>query len=130
MPDSQYHGLVATTDTATGRLCIGVLGDLGCRSTLVDKGVEALVVARSEPPVVVLIDVQLHDVPGRVAAAWFRTDPALSALPVVMVNASRAELPALAALRLDGTLLKPLQRAALHRVVEGLLSRSDTKPAA
>ena len=84
------RALVVGADSATLQLCRDALENSGFAVDAVDSGIAAVVAARESPPDLVLMDVQLRDVPGREAIVWLRSNPALQSTPIIVL-ATNAE---------------------------------------
>ena len=114
------------------RLCRDVLAAEGFTVDAVDSGIGALVTVRERRPDLVLIDLQLRDVPGREAAGWLRSDPALQSSPIITVVDS-AEAGKFMPASEPGTILRSsLSRETIRRAVQTLSgrgSRSWSSPA-
>ena len=87
--------------------------------TVATRGLEALDIARNEPPDLVLLDLHLPDLPGEEVLRMLRRDPRTQAIPVVVVSADATPGQA-ERLRGEGAqeyLTKPLD---LRRLLEAL----------
>ena len=94
--------------------------------TVALRGLEALDIARNDPPDLVLLDLHLPDLPGEEVLRMLRRDPRTEAVPVVVVSADATPGQA-ERLRGEGAqehLTKPLD---VRRLLEVL---RDTLPAA
>jgi two-component system, cell cycle response regulator DivK len=92
------RALVVGADSATLQLCRDALESSGFAADAVDSGIAAVVAARESPPDLVLVDVQLRDVPGREAIGWLRSNPALQSTPIIALttNAEDDAVPTVA----------------------------------
>lgn len=79
--------LVVEDDALNQRLFRDVLTDEGYVVVAVGEGVAALRAAKADKPDLVLMDVQLPAVSGLEVTRWFKDDPGLAAIPVVVVTA-------------------------------------------
>jgi CheY-like chemotaxis protein len=81
-----------------------------------------VVAARESPPDLVLVDVQLRDVPGDEAIGWLRSNPALQSTPIIVLatNAEDDVVPTLA--RAYASLPKPVSPAAIRRTIREVLN--------
>jgi CheY-like chemotaxis protein len=80
----------------------------------VDTGIAAVVAAREELPDLILIEVQLSDVPGREAIKWLRSIPALQFTPIIVLTAEAVDdeiCPPAPSLR------KPVSPSAIWRTI-------------
>ena len=57
------------------------------RLTVALRGLEALDIARNDPPDLVLLDLHLPDLPGEEVLRMLRRDPRTESVPVVVVSA-------------------------------------------
>jgi len=102
------------------RLCRDVLAAEGFTVDAVDSGIGALVTVRERRPDLVLIDLQLRDVPGREAAGWLRADPALQGTPIIIVVGG-GETGQLMPAAEPGTILRSsLSRETIRRALRAL----------
>ena len=117
------RALVAVVDPAPLRLFRTVLEDLGFEIEAVDSGIGAVMAARERCPDLILVDMQLRDVPGREAVEWLRSNPALKSTPVIIL-AANSEDEADAASMLPGVLLrKPVSPVTIRRAIRGVLEK-------
>jgi CheY-like chemotaxis protein len=86
----------------------------------VDSGIGAVVAVRERLPQVILIDLQLRDVPGREAVSWLRSNPALHSTPIVIIIGGAEDSHVLAPPRPGVVLHKPLTPDAIRRAVGDL----------
>jgi len=123
--------LLVEDSAADARLTREVLdgGSVRNHVTVVTDGVEALSYLRREGayrdalrPDVVLLDLNLPKMDGREVLDRIRSDPALFALPVVILTASGAEadIAGAYAARANSYLQKPVDPLEFARIVEGL----------
>jgi two-component system, cell cycle response regulator DivK len=115
------RALIAEADPATLHRCRDVLETAGFEVDAVDSGVAALVAARKRLPDLILIALQLRDVPGREVIGWFRSDPALRATPIIALASDAEDEAASAATRPDASLRKPLSSGSIRRAIHELL---------
>jgi CheY-like chemotaxis protein len=115
------RALVVGAYSATLRLCHDALESSGFAADAVDSGIAAVVAARESPPDLVLVDVQLRDVPGCEAIGWLRSNPALQSTPIFVLttNAEDDVVPTLA--RPYASLPKPVSPAAIRRTIREVL---------
>src|SRR5919204_3246613 len=74
------------------RLLEAVLSSSGYGVIPASSGQEALEKVRSEPPDLVLLDIQMPEMSGYEVCRRIRADPATQFLPVVMVTSSEGEV--------------------------------------
>ncbi len=122
-PYAGLRALVVEADVGTRRLCEEQLGVLGFTVSAVETGVAGVAAARVQAPDVILVDLQLRDVPGLELAGWLRANPALAATPIIAINALAPADGArgLAERGIELVLRKPLSAAAVERAVRRAL---------
>ena len=111
------RALLVEGDPATERLCREVLESSGFVVDAVDSGIAAVVAAREELPDLILVDLQLRDVPGREAIRWFRSNPALRSTPIIVLTTTAEDQADLAQIRPGASLRKPLSAAMIRRAI-------------
>lgn len=91
-------------------------------------GAQGLALARSEHPDLVLLDVMMAGMDGLTVASTMKTEPALAAIPVVMLSAlgSPNEVSAGLNTGVQGYLVKPFSPRELLALVERLLTGTQT----
>lgn len=81
-------GLMIVDDTAANlRLLTRMLGAAGFRVRPVASGEAALAAARSEPPDLVLLDIDMPDMDGYEVCRRFKAEPALAEVPILFLSA-------------------------------------------
>ncbi|HEY8030909.1 MAG TPA: response regulator [Methylocella sp.] len=115
-PSARPHrrALIVGADPATLRSCSDALESSGFGAHAVDTGIAAVVAAREELPDLILIEVQLSDVPGREAIKWLRSIPALQFTPIIVLTAEAVDdeiCPPAPSLR------KPVSPSAIWRTI-------------
>src|SRR5215475_4913504 len=120
--DSARRALLAIAEPASERLCRETLRKAGFIVDSVDAGIGALTAVRERLPQLIIVDMQLRDVPGREAIGWLRSDAALRSASVILLGG--AEEDRAAAVPQPGVFLrKPLSRLAIERACQELLKR-------
>ncbi len=124
--------LVVDDNRTNRRLLELLLAHWGCEPLMVEGGAEALTLLRAELASgrtidAGLIDMQMPEMDGETLVATIKADPALAALPCIMLtsagvslNAAEAEACGYAAY-----LYKPVKGARLHGVLAGVLGMSS-----
>ncbi len=129
--------LIADDEPMTRSLLRRVLArDCGCTVMEATDGLEALSIAGSTPPDLIITDLRMPVMDGIELIVALRQVPALAAIPVVMMTAARDQGPVHRAIELGvlDYLLKPLQadrvaermRSVLDRVTR--LAEEDRSP--
>lgn len=117
--------LVADDDPDILEFVARVVRSVGCSVTTAGRGDEALELARTLRPRLVLLDVLMPGIDGTELCQTLRGDAALSALPIILLSAmgNRLEQVADQAGATD-CLAKPLSIAALKGLVEKYLPKA------
>jgi CheY-like chemotaxis protein len=115
------RALIVDAEPATLRLCREVLEDSGFVVDAVDSGIAAVVAARAALPHLILIDLQLRDVPGREAIGWLRSNPALRSTPIIVPTTNDEDDADLAATRPGTSLRKPVSPVKIRRTISEVL---------
>lgn len=91
-------------------------------------GAQGLALARAEHPDLVLLDVMMAGMDGLTVASTMKAEPALAAIPVVMLSAlgSPNEVSAGLNTGVQGYLVKPFSPRELLALVERLLTGTQT----
>jgi len=119
-------------DFATMRRIVrNLLAELGFRQ--VDEapdGRAALELLRTSPYDFVISDINMPRLGGFELLQQVRADPALQAVPVLLITSEASKDDVLQAIRLgaNGTILKPLTKSALEEKVRNILLRSSAWP--
>ena len=129
--------LVVDDNRTNRRLLELLLTHWGCQPLMAEGGAAALALLAGELAAgrtidAGLIDMQMPEMDGETLVATIKADPALAALPCIMLtsagvslNAAEAEARGYAAY-----LYKPVKCARLHGVLAGVLGMSTTTPVA
>ena len=144
LADGSAHGrrlrILCAEDVATNQIIIkALLGAMGHQVAIVDNGVAALRALATEDFDMVLMDGRMPVLDGAQATRLIRagqglpgdaTTPAVAparnpAIPIIALtaNASQADCQHYLAAGMDGFLTKPVDDAALHRVIAATIAR-------
>ena len=119
------HGrILIVDDVAANRIIYKVkLAEAYYEPLLAGDGKSCLAIARSERPDLILLDLQLPDIPGTEVLRELRADPATRSIPVVVLTSSRDGEDRLRALSAgaDDVMTKPVQDQVLLARVRNLL---------
>ena len=108
-------------DSETLQLCRDALESSGFVADAVDSGIAAVVAARASPPDLVLVDVQLRDVPGCEAIGWLRSNPSLQSTPIIVLTTNAEDDVVSDFARTYASLPKPVSPAAIRRTIREVL---------
>jgi two-component system, OmpR family, phosphate regulon response regulator PhoB len=102
------------------------LGQAGHEVLTADRGATALDLLRKEPPELVLLDLMLPDISGLEICRHLKSDPALRAIPVIMLTARSEEIDRVVGFELgaDDYVVKPFSVRELVLRVQAVLRRS------
>jgi DNA-binding response OmpR family regulator len=106
------------------------LGREGCQVLVASNGVQALNLARSELPDVILLDLMLPDLDGISVFQILRSQPSTRKIPVIIVSALGESWTGLRGTRpqYQWYLKKPVDLKALARLVQAPAARLGTLP--
>lgn len=115
------RALVVEAEPATLRLCCDVLESSGFVVDAVDCGVAAVVAARDRLPDLILVGLQLRDVPGREAIRWLRSNPALQFTPIIVLATNVEDEGDLVESGPGASLRKPLSALTIQCTIRQVL---------
>ena len=118
---SGQRALVVEADPVTLRLCRDVLESSGFVVDAVDSGIAAVVAARQGLPDLILMNLQLRDVPGGEAIEWLRSNPALRSTPIIVLTANAGDDAHLVDAKPGASLRKPISAATIRRAIREVL---------
>ncbi|HEV2146470.1 MAG TPA: response regulator [Longimicrobiaceae bacterium] len=113
--------LVADDEHAITSLVADMLGYSGFEVVRAHGGAEALVLARSERPDLVLLDVMMPDLDGRDACRALKMDLELRDVPVILFSSADEQDVHWRGAGADGFLQKPFSIRNLPDLVRGFL---------
>jgi two-component system cell cycle response regulator DivK len=123
--------LVVEDNAANMRLASLLLGRAG-HSVLCAVDAEAgVMLARSELPDLILMDIQLPGMDGLAATALLKQDPATSAIPVIALTAlaMKADEERSQIAGCDAYIAKPLRYRELYAAIDALLAEHQYRTA-
>jgi CheY-like chemotaxis protein len=104
-------------------------GPFHCNATVAANGEEAMKAMRQQPPYqskarpdLVLLDLNMPQKGGKEVLSEMKADPALAAIPVVVLTTSDVERDIVASYRLGaaGYLAKPIDTETLFKAIRGI----------
>lgn len=122
--------ILIVDDLATNRIILKVKLNAACHETIqAANGTEALALARSEQPKLILLDMMLPDISGIEVCRLLRADPRTQHIPVVIITATGDRASRLRALEAgaDEFLTKPLNEVILLARIRSLLRARETE---
>jgi CheY-like chemotaxis protein len=120
--------LICDDDPQIVRLIESVIADIGgVRSIAAYDGEEALALAHSESPALLLLDLRIPKVSGPIVARRLKADPLTRDLPIVAVSALKNGPSLAQGAGCDGWLSKPFDIDELAMIVRAFVG-SDTAP--
>ena len=88
---------------------------------MVDSGIGAVIAVRERAATLILMDLQLRDVPGREAMGWLRSNRNTQATPIVILAGADDEERLLHAPHPGAILRKPLSSEGIRRAIRDVL---------
>jgi len=123
-PDgARRSALVVASDAVARSVCRLALEACNWEVEIVDSGVAAVVAARRDAPAIIIIGLQLRDVPGREALGWLRSNPDLDGVPVVVIAGGSEDDDEVGRLAANALLRRPVTQQAVRRVVDSVTGR-------
>ena len=116
--------LIVEDNEKNMKLARDILQAKGYRTLEAVNGTDGVALALAHRPDLVLMDIQLPDIPGTEALARIRADASLAAVPVLAVSASVMpdEQQRIVASGFDGFIAKPLSIKPFLAAVEAALA--------
>jgi CheY-like chemotaxis protein len=122
MPDAQFTVLVADDNEVAQRLCKRVLEKAGYAVLIAGDGLQAVDIALSSRPAMILMDVAMPGIDGLEAMRRIKAE--VPSMPIVIASAHSmsSDRERFLAAGADNVLSKPFRLADLIAVVEGFVS--------
>ena len=120
----KYRILVADDEPSTAEMLALIFGFTGYEVTRAYDGVQALELAKSEKPDVLLLDVRMPRLYGSDVARRIKSDPELADRVVVLISSADENEVQWREAGADAFLGKPIDLRTLPDVVSELLERS------
>jgi DNA-binding response OmpR family regulator len=130
-PTSVRRILIVEVDKDIADLLAHSLGKAGHATEVVSTGSAVLPKVKAAPPDLILLDLMLPGMDGRLVCQALRHDPATAAVPIIMLTARAEEAERIAGLELgaDDYMTKPFSPRELTARVAALLRRVQRPPA-
>ena len=109
--------LIVEATPSSLRLCRDILQRAGFSIEISHSGIAAITSAREQRPDLIVMDLQLPDVPGRELIGWLRDVPALKTTPVIILAGATGSGTDLAQLGPNTLLRKPYSAMMIHRAI-------------
>jgi CheY-like chemotaxis protein len=114
---ARKRALLVEANTSSLRLCRDILERSGFRIETAGSGIAALTSAREQQPDLIVMDLQLPDVPGREFVGWLRDVPNLRSTPIIIFAGATGDTTNLAHLGANALLHKPVSAPMIHRAI-------------
>lgn len=124
--------LLVEDDPDQQRVAASGLRAAGYRVITADSGTQAVILARSERPDLIVLDIDLPGLDGMAVCRQVKLDPAVAHIPVIFCTARAAAIDRMAGLTLgaDDYISKPFSPSELLLRIRHLLVRTAPSPAA
>ena len=121
------HILIVDDQPELAGMMADLLGDAGYEARTAANGREALADVQSDPPDLLLLDVQMPELDGFELASMLKSDPATATIPIIMVSAHEGRGARLIGLEsgAEDYLSKPVDPAELLAKIRSLLLLRD-----
>jgi CheY-like chemotaxis protein len=114
--------LIADDNEDNRELYAGYLRATGFRVVLARDGAEAMAIARSQRPAVVVLDLHMPRIDGLRATRLIRRDETIRAMPILVVTADDTQAPDALDAGANAVCIKPFAPDALVSHIEAMLS--------
>ncbi len=125
----QYTVLIADDDAALAQAIAATLDLEGLKTVVAYDGTQALALARTLHPDLILLDIMMPGRSGIEVCATLKTDPATASIPVIFVTAKAGKTDRMVGLAAgaDEYLTKPFSPSELISLVNSVLMGRPTK---
>lgn len=125
----QPHVLIIEDDPSVCELLYARMKKAGCRATVAQYGEEGLSLIETDPPDLLILDLQLPGMNGLDVCRAIRRDPWMSKLPVLMLTGKSDEEDVIVGLEVgaDDYMTKPFSAKLLDARVKALLRRERSR---
>ena len=113
--------LIVEDNELSMRLFLALIESQGHNALQARGATEALALARGYHPNLIIMDVQLPEVSGLVAAKWIKEDEDLKEIPIIAVTAMVGQEKASSEAGCEAYVLKPISVVSFLKTVERLL---------
>jgi two-component system, cell cycle response regulator DivK len=122
--------LVIEDNAANMKLAFLLLRNAGHTVLCAVDAETGLTLARTDPPDLILMDLQLPGMDGLAATALLKQDPATAAIPVIVLTAlaMKADREKSQLAGCDAYIAKPLRYKELYAAIDALLGRERSRP--
>lgn len=119
--------LIVDDERELASMVADMLSDAGYATRTANNGRDALADIQSNPPDLLLLDVQMPELDGFEVAAMLKADPSTATIPIIMVSAQDGRGARLIGLEsgAEDYLSKPLDAAELVAKIRNLLLLRD-----
>ncbi len=117
------HILIVDDQPDLAGLMADLLADAGFETRTAENGLEALAEVQSNPPELLLLDVNMPELDGFEVATMLKSDPATATIPIIMLSANEGRGSRLIGLEsgAEDYLSKPVDGAELIAKIRNLL---------
>ena len=116
--ESRKRALLVEPNVDSQRLCQDALERCGFIVDTVASGIQAVVCARSSQQDIILMDLQLPDVPCPQAIGWLRCNAALRLTPILVLNGGSTDSDKFAEAVPVAVIPRPLSMQSLQRAIQ------------
>jgi DNA-binding response OmpR family regulator len=118
--------LIVDDDPTIRSVLEALLEDEGFKPALAANGREALLMAREDPPALILMDLMMPIMSGVEAARQIKTDPATASIPIIAMSAGFILRGSADELLADSIISKPFDLDALIASIRTTLRRTGS----